>query len=46
MLALEDSNINNEYKIISNDGNHHIHGGKEGFNKKIWKITSLGQTII
>mgnify|MGYP000921103855 CR=1 FL=1 len=27
---------NNEYKIISNDGNHHIHGGKEGFNKKIW----------
>ena len=29
---------NKTYKLSKNDGNHHIHGGNKGFNKKIWKI--------
>ena len=34
--------LNNEvYNVFPNDDPHHLHGGKEGFNKKIWKIESL-----
>ena len=34
--------LNNKvYKLFSNDGSHHIHGGKKGFNKKIWTINQL-----
>lgn len=25
-----------EYKLYKNDGNAHLHGGKEGFNVKLW----------
>ena len=25
-----------EYKLYANDGANHLHGGKEGFDKKIW----------
>ncbi len=25
-----------EYRLFSNDGANHLHGGKEGFDKKIW----------
>tara|TARA_B100000029_G_C17550470_1_gene949921 strand:+ start:969 stop:2024 length:1056 start_codon:yes stop_codon:yes gene_type:complete len=32
---------NKKYKLFANDMPHHIHGGKEGFNKKIWKIDNL-----
>jgi len=32
---------NKTYKLSKNDGNHHIHGGNKGFNKKIWKIINL-----
>ena len=32
---------NKAYKLFSNDGSHHIHGGKKGFNKKIWTINQL-----
>jgi aldose 1-epimerase len=35
---------NNKYKLYANDGNHHLHGGKQGFNKKIWKIVNLEKT--
>lgn len=35
---------NKKYNLFSNAGFHHLHGGKEGFNKKIWKIKSLDQT--
>ena len=29
------------YKLNSNSGDDHLHGGKEGFNKKIWKINNI-----
>ena len=32
---------NNKYQLFNNDGKNHIHGGKEGFNKKIWSVNSL-----
>ncbi len=32
---------NNEYKLYSNTSPHHLHGGKEGFNKKIWKLEDI-----
>lgn len=25
-----------EYELATNDGNHHLHGGEEGFDKKLW----------
>ncbi|MCL2187894.1 MAG: galactose mutarotase [Defluviitaleaceae bacterium] len=27
-----------EYRLNTNDGKHHLHGGTEGFDKKIWNI--------
>ncbi len=33
-----------EYKLYSNEKNNHLHGGKEGFNKKIWKIVDINKT--
>ena len=33
-----------EYKLYSNEKNNHLHGGKEGFNKKIWKIVDIKKT--
>jgi len=27
---------NKEYTLAKNSGNHHLHGGMEGFNKKLW----------
>ena len=41
-IAEAQFNLNNKtYKLFSNDGKHHLHGGKEGFNKKIWNIQNL-----
>ena len=31
----------NEYKLFPNTPPHHLHGGKDGFNKKIWKIDKI-----
>ena len=35
---------NKEYNLYSNSSPHHLHGGKEGFNKKIWKIEKIYKT--
>jgi len=32
---------NNTYQLFNNVGDNHLHGGKEGFNKKIWSINDL-----
>lgn len=36
----------NEYKLYSNEGKNHLHGGKEGFDKKNWNATTweIGDT--
>ena len=33
-----------KYLLFSNNGPHHLHGGEEGFNKKVWKIVKLEET--
>ena len=33
----------NTYKLFNNVGDNHLHGGKEGFNKKIWSINNLSK---
>ena len=35
---------NDEYKLYSNTPPNHLHGGKIGFNKKIWKIENIDET--
>ena len=32
---------NNTYTLFNNAGDDHLHGGKEGFNKKVWSIKNL-----
>ena len=35
---------NNEYQLYPNVTPNHLHGGKVGFNKKIWKIENINET--
>ena len=35
---------NNEYQLYSNVAPNHLHGGKVGFNKKIWKIEDIKES--
>lgn len=35
-----------EYKLYNNDGNNHLHGGKEGFDKKLWTVEEYGDASI
>ncbi|OZJ03880.1 hypothetical protein BZG36_03955 [Bifiguratus adelaidae] len=32
-----------EYKLFANQAPNHLHGGKEGFDKKMWKISPISQ---
>ena len=36
---------NNEYKLHSNVPPNHLHGGRVGFNKKIWQIENINETF-
>ena len=37
--------LNNvKYKLKNNENKHHLHGGKQGFNKKVWKIINIKKT--
>ncbi len=41
-IANAQFDLNNKtYQLFSNNGKHHLHGGKFGFNKKVWRINSL-----
>lgn len=33
-----------EFNLVSNDGNNHLHGGTEGFNKKVWNVLDTQET--
>lgn len=33
-----------EYKLFCNDGENHLHGGKSGFDKKIWKVLDINDS--
>ncbi len=34
------------YQLFCNNGVNHLHGGKEGFNKKVWKAAIEGEKLI
>ena len=34
-----------DYTLATNNGKHHLHGGKEGFDKKLWKATIIQGVI-
>ncbi len=33
------------YQLTQNDGSNHLHGGKEGFNRKVWQGQIDGETL-
>ena len=35
-----------EYKLFANDGENHLHGGKNGFNTKIWNVEPYGDDTL
>lgn len=35
-----------KYSLFPNDGKNHLHGGKIGFNQKIWKAETEGESLL
>ena len=34
------------YRLFKNDGENHLHGGKAGFNKKLWDVVSFDGKVL
>ena len=34
------------YELAKNDGENHLHGGKEGFDKKFWRMAAQGESLL
>ena len=34
------------YSLAKNDGNNHLHGGNEGFDKKIWRMAAQDESLL
>lgn len=35
-----------EYPLFANDGPNHLHGGKDGFNWKLWEVEPVGENAL
>lgn len=35
-----------DYKLAENNGSNSLHGGKEGFNMKVWDVKSISENEI